>query len=281
MKYIVLLTLAVLAQAEVVHSSLSTYLESKTFTNSKQKSDGKVIGVGADLHYKASAFKFAYEYGDTNTYQPPLNEDLKTQKLFLRYMYKINDKFAINVNYLKVLSDNIVVTDGGAAYGLGLTYKPMKNAGINFTQFYTRYDDFNVYQSDLSLAYIMKIQEVKVKFSVDTKYINLDIKNPTRFTNNAQNDYLTTGFKLHAHYSRYHVGGGFYMGKRVFGIMQDGFKIQHHAMEFDRTYFGGVGVNISDFVVRMQYIYQRATELPMSNENVEVSNVRLLLNYKI
>jgi len=62
--------------------------------------------------------------------------------------------------------------------------------------------------------------------------------------------------------------------------MDNGFKIQHHAMEFDRTYSVGVGKNISDFVMRFIYVYQRATELPPQNKNVEVETLRLLLNYK-
>ncbi len=62
--------------------------------------------------------------------------------------------------------------------------------------------------------------------------------------------------------------------------MDDGFKIQHHAMEFDRTYAIGVGKNISHFVLRFQYIYQRATELPLNNKNVEIDIMRLVANYK-
>ena len=62
--------------------------------------------------------------------------------------------------------------------------------------------------------------------------------------------------------------------------MQDGFKVQHHAMEFDRTYAIGAGRTFGDFVLRAQYIYQRAEELPMSNKDVEVSTFRLISNYK-
>ena len=63
--------------------------------------------------------------------------------------------------------------------------------------------------------------------------------------------------------------------------MNDGFKVQHHAMEFDRTYAVGIGKNISDFVVRLKYVYLRATELPLNNnEKVDVSTTRLIVNYK-
>lgn len=48
-------------------------------------------------------------------------------------------------------------------------------------------------------------------------------------------------------------------------------------MEFDRTYAVGIAKSISDFILRLQY---RAEELPVQHENVEVSNIRVLLNYK-
>ena len=280
MRYILLLIVSSYLGAQTIHSSIVTYVESKDFTNSVQKEDGKVYGIGADIHYDNSAYKIAYEYGDTNTRQPPLKEDLITNKLFLKYSYDLQNDLAFNVNYINILNDNIAITDGGQSYGAGLSYQIKKNINSNFTQYYTNYDDFNVYQSDFTLDYKMKINDVKVKLTSITKYINIDEKNLNGFTKNAEDTYLTSGLKLHLHYEGYHFGSAVYFGKRVFAIMDDGFKIQHHAMEFDRTYAVGVGKNISDFVLRLQYIYSRAEELPIKNENVEISNVRVLLNYK-
>lgn len=268
------------ATSETVHSSIVTYIESRDFDNSVQKEDGKVYGFGADIHLDHSEYKLAYEYGDTNTIQPPLKEDLRTDKLFLKYSYDLQNNFAFNVNYINILNDNIAITDGGQTYGAGLSYQIKKNINSNFTQYYTNYDDFNVYQSDFILDYKMKINDVKVKLTSITKYINIDEKNVNGFTKNAEDNYLTTGLKLHLHYEGYHFGSAVYFGKRSFAVMDDGFKIQHHAMEFDRSYAVGIGKNISDFVLRLQYIYSRAEELPVENENVEISNVRVLLNYK-
>jgi len=266
--------------AQTIHSSVVTYVESKSFENSVQKEDGIVYGIGADIHLDNSAYKLAYEYGDTNTKQPPLKEDLRTDKLFLKYSYDLQNDFEFNANYINILNDNIAITDGGQTYGAGVSYHLKKNFNTNFTQFYTNYDDFSVYQSDLTINYKMKIDNIKVKLTSITKYINIDEKNLNSFTKNADDTYLTSGLKLHLHYEGYHFGSAVYFGKRVFAIMDDGFKIQHHAMEFDRTYALGIGKNISDFVLRLQYIYSRATELPAENENVEVSNIRFLLNYK-
>ncbi len=266
--------------SQTVHSSVSSYYESKSFSSSLQKEDAAIYGIGADIHHNHSAYKITYEYGKTNTIQPPLKEDLKTEKLFLKYMYEFNESFEVNVNYIKILKDNIAITDNGTSVGLGLTYNISKPISINFTQFYTNYDDFDVLQSDFTLDFKMKINDIKFKISSLTKYMDIDERDTNPFTKNAKKNYLTSGIKLHAHYKGYHFGTGVYLGKRVFGIMNDGFKIQHHAMEIDRTYAIGIGKDISDFVVRTQYVYQRATELPSLNENVEVKVLRLIVNYK-
>ena len=265
---------------ETVHSSISTYYEDKTFSNSTQKKDGTVYGVGADIHYNNSTYKLTYESGDTNTKQPPLQKDLKVDKLFLKYGYRFNNDFMINLNYINILNDNIAITDEGKAYGVGLTYDINKKISANLTQFYTHYIDFNVHQSDLKIDYKFALDNLKLKLSSITKYINIDEKNKTSFTKNTKNHYLTTGLKLHSHYKSYHFGMGAYLGKRAFAIMNDGFKIQHHAMEFDRTYAIGVGKSINDFVFRFQYVYQRATELPILNKDVKVKTLRFIGNYK-
>ncbi len=265
---------------QTVHSSIQTYAEHKTFTNSKQKTAGEIYGIGADIHIGASEYRFAYEKGFTDTIQPALDEDLRTDKLFLRYSYRFDDTFTVNVNYINVLNDNIAITDGGAAYGAGLTYCFSKQLSANLTQYYTDYDDFNVYQSDFRIDYKTKIEKIRIKLSSVTKYISIDEEKQNPFTKNAQNDYLTTAIELHSHYDTYHFGAVAYFGNRVFAVMNDGFKIQHHPLEFHKTFAVGVGKTIDDFIVRLQYIYQDATELPMNNEDVRVENVRLIVNYK-
>ncbi len=281
MKLILLLITSTYLFAQTIHSSVSTYYETKTFKNSKQKEDGKVYGVGADVHYGSSKYKLAYEYAKSNTKQPPLDKDLKVNKLFLKYAYKFNENFEVNTNYINIISDNIAITDNGKAYGLGLTYALNKKLSVNFTQYYSHYEDFNTYQSNLNIEFKTKLNGIKVKVNSITKYINIDEQKQNTFTKNAKKDYLTSGLKLHLHYSGYHFGSAIYVGERLFAIMDDGFKIQHHAMEFDRTYALGVGKNFYDFVFRLQYIYQEASEIPMQNDGVEVSNIRFLLNYKI
>ena len=138
----------------------------------------------------------------------------------------------------------------------------------------------NVHQSDFNIDYKINLEDIKIKLSSNSKYIDIDEKNVNGFTKNAKSDYLTTGLSIHSHYKSYHLGAAVYFDKRAFAIMNDGFKIQHHAMEFDRSYAFGFGKTISDVVVRLQYIYQRATELPVNNKGVEVKNIRLMINRK-
>lgn len=285
MKYILLLTLSTyLLAIETIHSSITAYAESKNYTGSKQKEDGTVYGLGADIHYGNAEFKLNYEDGGANTIQPPMKEDLENQKVFFRYAYRFDKRFKLNLNYAAVLKDNIAPTDGGSIGGGGFTYTFNKKLAFNITGYFSDYKDFDVIQSDLRIDYKTKFNKVKVKFSSVTKYITVDLDEEStasvNYAQNANSKYTTTAIEAHAHYNTYHLGGAIYFGKRAFAIMQDGFKVQHHAMEFDRTYAIGAGKTFGPFVVRAQYIYQRATELPMSNEDVGVSTARLITNYK-
>ncbi len=283
MKKIVLLFIlypqCILAE-EIIHSSVSTYFESKDYSGSVQKEDALVYGVGIDLHYKNSAYKLNYESAKAQTKQPPLKNDLNYQKIFLKYGHTFNDHFKFNTNYINILHDNIAITDNGNVYGAGLTYTLNKNLSTNFTQFYSDYDDFNVYQSDLSIHYKTKIDNIKLGISSITKYIDIDEDTKNSFTKNANKHYFSSGLKLHSHYKTYHFGAGAYFGKRAFAVMSDGFKVQHHAMEFNKTYAMGIGKSVGNFVIRMQYVYQEAKEMPINNDNVSIQVFRFIANYK-
>ena len=65
----------------------------------------------------------------------------------------------------------------------------------------------------------------------------------------------------------------------VFAVMHDGFKVQHHAMEFNETYMVGFGKHFGDVDLNLKYVYQNASEIPINNDNVKVQNVGLVLRY--
>ena len=281
-KYLILLTLTTyLLAIETIHSSVLAYAESKNYTSSNQKEDGTVYGLGADIHYGNAEYKLIYEEGAANTTEA-IPQDLENQKVFFRYAYKFDRHFKLNLNFAAILKDNIAPTDGGSIGGGGVTYIYDRKLSCNVTGYFSDYTDFDVIQTDLRVDYKTKIKRVKVKFSSITKYIDVQDGNSTTptYASNADKKYLTTAVEAHAHYNKYHLGAAAYFGKRAFAIMQDGFKVQHHAMEFDRTYAIGAGRTFGDFVLRAQYIHQRAEELPTSNEDVTVSTFRFITNYK-
>lgn len=263
-----------------IHSSVATYYEDKSYTNSKQKTDGRTYGFVADLHDENSEYKFAYETTQTQTIQPPMSTDAHIQKLFLKYAYSVNDRLELHANYISILDDNIAPTDGGSIYGLGISYKLPKKIYVNFTQYLSKYQNFEVKQSDLKLAIKRRFAGLKLKLSLTTKYIDIDDTTINAYTKNAQSDYLTTGLQFHSNYESYHFGAGAYMGKRAFAVMNDGFQVQHHSMEVNRTYALGFGKSMDNFVLKAQYIYARATEMPIQNENVEIRTLRLIGSYK-
>jgi hypothetical protein len=284
MKRILIITLLFTLTTAFAHeatTNIHSYYESKSFKNSVQKNDGNVIGLGANIMLDKSSYKFTYEHGDTNTKKPPMKKDLRVDKLFLKYAYTINDYFKININYINILNDNIAPTAHGKAYALGISYNFNKKTLLNFTQFITNYKKFNVYQSEFTLEHKIKIKSINSKLSVIGKRLHLDNEDDISYSKNAKKDYSTLGLKLHSHYNLYHLGFGAFFGKRAFAIMQNGFKIQHHAMEFDRTYAIGAGKTFDKLTLRVQYVYQRAIELPTKNtKEIDVQNIRLLANYK-
>ncbi len=267
-------------EQQTIHSSLLAYYENKTYTNSKQKVDGRVYGLGGDIHIRNNEIRFAYEDGAATTKKPPLTKDLSNHKLFLRYRYDYKH-LRVHLNYLHVLDDNIAITSGGQGYGVGFEYIPTKRLHFDITQYVVRYDDFQTYQSDFRVDLHIPTETFGWKISSISKYIRLKDKTPNSFTRNAKDHYFTTGIKLHTHYNSYHFGAGIYFGERVFAVMNDGFKLQHHAMEFHKTYAVGVGKTLGKFIARVQYIYNEATELPINNPNVKIENLRFILNYKI
>ena len=281
MKKILLLSTLLLSSLSAYDSNVQTYIESLNFKDSVQKTDGTILGVGASIKTEDSLFKFSYEHGDTNTIQPPLDSDLKVDKLFLKYDYSFNSKWNVNFNYLNVLNDNIAITSHGKAYGLGITYKLQEQTALNLTQFLSDYKDFNVNQTDISLNHKMEFGDMKIKLTAIAKILHLKDKESNGFSKFAKDDYTSVGFKLHSHYQTCHFGFGGYYGKRVFAIMNDGFKMQHHAMEFDRTLSIGAGKTFDALTLKVQYIYQRAIELPVQNgKKVDIKNTRIMANYK-
>ena len=265
--------LCTLSHAE--STTLKLTYESLDFDNSKKKDQGKRYSVALNHQTDDDLYQLVYERTNTDTLKPPLTKDLHVNKYFLKYSRKLDDKQSFSVSYATI-DDNIMYeTDGGNIYGLGY-----KHGAFGLTQYLSDYDNFDVYQTEMKYTFKKEFGEIKTFATVIGKYIHLEDKESNAFSANAREDYFTPGLKVHAHYKEYHMGGGAFFGKRIFAVMNDGFRVQHHAMEFDKTYMFGAGKHFGDLDVTLKYIYQEATEIPIYNDNVKAENVMLQIGYR-
>jgi len=249
--------------------------ENFNFENSKKKDNGERFRAAVNHKTDENLYQFVYENTHTDTFKPPLKKDLHVNKYFLKYTRKLDDKQSLSLSYI-TLDDNIMKeVDGGNIYGLGYKY-----GAFGLTQYLSDYDNFNVYQTDVKYTFKKSFDTIKTYTTILGKYIHLQDKNSNAFSRNAKNNYFTPGLKIHVHYDEYHLGAGAFFGKRAFAVMNDGFKLQDHAMEFNETYMLGAGKHFGDLDVSLKYVYQVATELPINNDNVKAKNVILQLGYR-
>ncbi len=241
------------------------------FSNSKKKKDGKRYGVELDHEDKNNHFQLYYEKTNTNTTQI-VSKDLEVKKYTFKYQYKLSDKERFTFLYATIDDNLMVETDGGNIYGIGYN-----NHGVGVTQYISNYPHFDVYQSDIKYAF----KNIYLKTTLIGKYIHIKDKNSNGFSKNAKQDYFTAGIKLHQHYKGFHLGAGVYLGERIFAVMKDGFKVQHHAMEFKESYMIGIGHSLGENIdTHIRYGYHKAEEIPTKNDNVKVQNLSFDLIYK-
>lgn len=256
------------------NSTVKLTYENFNFDNSMMKEKGKTYGIALGHQTDTALYQIAYEKSNTNTFKPPLPKDLNVNKYYLKYTHKLDDKQSFSVGYATIDDNLMKETDGGHIYGLGYRY-----AAFGLTQYLSDYAHFNVYQTDMKYTFKKQFGGAMVSATVFGKYIHLQDKNSNKSSKNANENYFTPGIKIHAHHHGYHVGAGALFGKRIFAVMNDGFKVQHHAMEFNKTYMVGLGKDFGDLDLHLKYVYQEATEVPMHNDNVEVKNIILQLGY--
>jgi len=247
------------------------------FTNSKQKD----YGNRATLHVKAShenkSLQIAYEKTITETYKPPLSENLNVDKIMVRYDQKVFDRDRYDLGLIMV-RDNIVPTDGGKVFYAGYHHQFTPLLAVNGHLYYGYYDIMRTYQFDLALKLHKRFGAFDTRVIGILKDIVVDECSDV-FCANAEPNYLTAGIKAKLDYEGYFLHGAAFVGKRVFAVMIEGFQLQHHAMEFDRTYMLGAGKKFEDVELKVRYTYQRARELPLNNSGVTIDAVSLRVRY--
>ncbi|MEA3467046.1 MAG: hypothetical protein U9R57_02345 [Thermodesulfobacteriota bacterium] len=256
-------------------TTLTTSFESLNFNNSKKKDEGIRYRVGLDYQRDKHFFQMLYGRTNTSTFQPPLSDDLHVNKVYLKYRHQWHEKQSFHISYATIDDNLMKETDGGDIYGAGYGYGP-----FDITQYLSAYKHFDVYQTDIKYTLRKKFNNVLTKATVIGKYLHLENKNSNNFSRNADDDYFTAGLKLHAKYNKFHLGAGAFWGKRIFAVMNDGFRVQHHAMEFNKTYMFGMSRQFGKADLKLRYIYQEATEVPIQNDNVTLSIIILQLRYE-
>ncbi len=253
------------------NNNIKINYERLDFSHSKKKKDGKRYGVEVDHEDRYQHIQLYYENTKTRTTKI-VPKDLDVNKYTLKYQYKLTPKERMSFSFMQIDDNLMNETDGGHIYGVGYS----KN-GLGLAQYWSDYPHFDVYQSDLK--YSFKYQALKT--TLIGKYIHLKDKNSNDFSREAKSDYFTAGIKLHAHYNGFHLGGGLYLGQRIFAVMKEGFKVQHHAMEFKESYMLGIGHTLNkDMALHLRYGYHTAKEVSLNNDNVKVQNLSLDVLYK-
>ncbi|WP_321467774.1 hypothetical protein [Halarcobacter sp.] len=253
----------------------------KDYSNSMTKIDGKVQNIGISHKISNHMISLGYQ-GDNVDRQHSITKanlpSLDVEKYSAKYAYKINDKTNLKVSYIKI-TDNLAPTDQGKVYGLGGDYTIVKGLTAGLNIYKSDYETFDVNQYDFTLSKGFKIDNLKLKTTVIAKKIDIDGIKYGGYTFKDKN-YFTTGLKLGANYNGYVAGLGVFFGKRAFTVLDDGVKVQHHAMEQDKTYMLSLGKRFKDFDIMAKYSFQNGKELPENRDDVDTKVVTLSLTYK-
>ena len=267
----------------VLNANSNVYVNSgiKDYSNSKTKVDGITKNIGTTHSYKNSSINVNYLNDRVNRINPitkqPI-EQLNVKKYNLNYKYIINDKINMKTSFIKII-DNLATTDQGKIYGIGSSYKIQKGLVVKADIYKSDYETFNVNQYDLSLIKGFKVGDFKSKATLILKSINLDGDKYGTYTFIDKN-YTTIGMKLNSSYNNFLVSVGAFFGKRIFTVLNDGQKVQHHAMEQDKTYMLSFGKKFNNFDLMASYSYQNGKELPENKDDVDTKVTSLMLRYK-
>ncbi len=275
-KHLLTLSAAVVVvlQNAAASSWINTQCQNFHFKNSKQKDKGKRYILHLNYQKDGNGYAFAYAKTKTKTFQPPMKDDLDEDKLFFKYTKSLSTQKSLSFSY-GIIHDNLTYeTDGGKIYGIGYHYQKLK-----LTQYLSDYKHFNVYQTDLAYKLKHNLHAIRLQTTFLTKYMYLQDRKSNRYTQKAKASYFTTAMIFKAKYQDYYSRTGLFLGERLFAVMQDGFSVQHRAMEFDRTYFFEVGKQIKTYTLMLKYLYMHATEVPIENKNVSMKDIIVSLTY--
>lgn len=255
--------------------NISHTLETLDFDNSPKKRNAIRNTFVVNIKKDQAQYRMAYEKMDAKTFRSTLKEDFDIEQLHLGYRRKLSPKTSINAGLINI-QDNIAPTDEAMVYNLGFSHKQFE-----FNQYFSDYKTFNTYQTDLKIKGKSKVGDIAVNHALIAKYIRLDGKENSAYTRRAEDNYLAAGVMLNAKYQGYSLGFNALWGDRVFTVMKNGMKVQHHSQEFSESYVISLGKRLNKkTAIALKQCYLQGTLLSASAPEIEKKSTMLQLNYK-
>jgi hypothetical protein len=277
----ILVTTALLSSYLLANSEISTYYTYKDYDNSKTKTEGKTLDYRFLHNFQNSELTINYEDSLTkreNELTKIKMTSLEIEKLSMKYLYHISNDLSIKTSFINI-EDNLAPTDNGKVYGFGFNKNIDSSNQIKLDTYLSDYEDFNVNQYDFTFIKKFRFENINFQAQTGIKYIDI---NGEKYQNYILEDnyYMSYFLNLNANYNGFILGLGVINGDRLFSVQEDGLKVEHHALEQNKTYLISLGKKFQNIDVITKYIYSNSKELPENRDDVSSNFFTLGLNYK-
>ena len=277
----ILVTTALLSSYLLANSEISTYYTYKDYDNSKTKTEGKTLDYRFLHNFQNSELTINYEDSLTkreNELTKIKMTSLEIEKLSMKYLYHISNDLSIKTSFINI-EDNLAPTDNGKVYGFGFNKNIDSSNQIKLDTYLSDYEDFNVNQYDFTFIKKFRFENINFQAQTGIKYIDI---NGEKYQNYILEDnyYMSYFLNLNANYNGFILGLGVINGDRLFSVQEDGLKVEHHALEQNKTYLISLGKKFQNIDVITKYIYSNSKELPENRDDVSSKFFAFGLNYK-
>lgn len=278
---LVLSTTSLLCTSVFANSEISTIYSYKDYDNSKTKTTGKTVDYNFKQKINNIDIEINYEDTATKRENKVLNTNLQTlevEKLALKASIKTKQKTKYKFSFLNI-EDNLAVTDNGKIYSFGAMQMLNKSTILKGDFYFSDYEDFNVNQYDLNFIKKVDFDSVKASFISGIKIINI---NGSKYGSYKfkKDDYKALNVGMNLKYNNMYLNANAIFGNRAFSVLNDGIKVQHHAMEQESLYAVKIGKKFKEFDLFAAYNFQKGKELPEQQNNVKTEVYSVGLSYK-
>ncbi|MGD9625587.1 MAG: hypothetical protein AB7U51_13155 [Arcobacter sp.] len=277
----ILVTTALLSSYLLANSEISTYYTYKDYDNSKTKTEGKTLDYRFLHNFQNSELTINYEDSLTkreNELTKIKMTSLEIEKLSMKYLYHISNDLSIKTSFINI-EDNLAPTDNGKVYGFGFNKNIDNSNQIKLDTYLSDYEDFNVNQYDFTFIKKFRFENINFQAQTGIKYIDINGKKYQNYILE-DNYYMSYFLNLNANYNGFILGLGVINGDRLFSVQEDGLKVEHHALEQNKTYLISLGKKFQNIDVITKYIYSNSKELPENRDDVSSKIFTFGLNYK-